>query len=424
MQNRKVVVFGPGPKFKGGIANYTESLAKSLNNQDNTEVHIVSWTQQYPFFIPREFIDTSITSDPLEGTGIVTHYITNYNNPISWNKTANLIAKINPDIVVIQWAIAIQGLPLGYITKKLKKNVPCEIIFDLHVVAQKEPSKIDKFLIKYGLTNSDSYIVHSYKTLDELKQIFPDTEYFIDETGKRSNNSNKTVIKLYHPIYDMFKPDPNFKIDEVKQGLHLKKYVFLFFGFIREYKGLHNVIKSFAKLSKKRDDVSLLIVGESFWNTLSKDKVSTKIKNAIFDTVKSIAFNKSDKEREYQPLNLIDELNINDNVTLVNRYVPNNEVHKYFQVSDCNVLFYLNATPSGVESIAYNFNLPSLATKVGHFPETIKDGFNGYLAEAENIDSMVEVMEKYITHPLPHENVAESAKNFSWDNYSKAILNK
>ena len=424
MQNRKVVVFGPGPKFKGGIANYTESLAKSLNNQDNTEVHIVSWTQQYPFFIPREFIDTSITSDPLEGTGIVTHYIINYNNPISWIKTADLITKINPDIVVIQWAIAIQGLPLGYITKKLKKKCSCEIIFDLHVVAQKEPSKIDKFLIKYSLTNSDSYIVHSYKTLDELKQIFPDTEYFIDETGKRSNNSNKTVIKLYHPIYDMFKPDPNFKIDEVKQGLHLKKYVFLFFGFIREYKGLHNVIKSFAKLSKKRDDVSLLIVGESFWNTLSKDKVSTKIKNAIFDTVKSIAFNKSDKEREYQPLNLIDELNINDNVTLVNSYVPNNEVHKYFQVSDCNVLFYLNATPSGVESIAYNFNLPSLATKVGHFPETIKDGFNGYLAEAENIDSMVEVMEKYITHPLPHENVAESAKNYSWDNYSKAILNR
>lgn len=424
MQNRKIVVFGPGPKFKGGIANYTESLAKSLNQQENTEVHIVSWTQQYPFFIPREFIDNSITSDPLKGTGITTHYITNYNNPVSWNNTANLIAKINPDTVVIQWAIAIQGLPLGYITKKLKKNCSCEVIFDLHVVAQKEPSKVDKTLIKYGLSNSDSYIVHSYKTLDELKQIFPGTEYFVDELGKRSDNSNKTVIKLYHPIYDMFKPDPNFNIEEVKKGLHLKKHVFLFFGFIREYKGLHNVIKSFALLSKKRDDVSLLIVGESFWNTLAKDKISTKIKNAIFDTAKSIAFKKSDKEREYQPLKLIDELKVTDNVTLVNRYVPNNEVHKYFQVSDCNILFYSNATPSGVESIAYNFNLPSLATKVGHFPETIKDGFNGYLAEPENIDSMVEVMEKYINHPLPHENVAKSAENYSWNNYSKAILNR
>ena len=422
MNVKKIVVFGPGPKFKGGIANYTLSLANSLNSIDNTEVHIVSWTQQYPFFIPRDFIDKSSKSDPLEGTGIKAHYITNYNNPFSWNSTVSLIKKIDPEIIVIQWAIAIQGLPLGYIAKQLKKKHKGEVIFDLHVVAQKEPSKVDKTLIKYGLTNADTYIVHSYKTLDELKQIFTHTEYYVDETGKRSSGVNRTVIKLYHPIYDMFKPDPNFNIEEVKKELKLKRYVFLFFGFIREYKGLHNVIKAFAQLSKKRDDVSLLIVGESFWNTLSTNKVSTKIKNAIFDTAKRIAFNKSDKERDYQPLKLIDELEIRENVTLVNEYVPNNEVNKYFQVSDCNILFYLTATPSGVESIAYNFNLPSLATRVGHFPETIKDGFNGFLAEPENINSMAEVMEKFIENPLPRENVAASAKNFSWENYAKAIL--
>ncbi len=424
MKKRKIIVFGPGPKFKGGIANYTLSLAKSLNNQENTEVHIVSWLQQYPFFIPRDFIDKNITSDPLEGTGIKTYYVTNYNNPFTWNKTVSLIKKINPEIVVIQWAIAIQGLPLGYITKKIQKKCNCEVIFDLHVVAQKEPSKIDKTLIKYGLNNSDSYIVHSYKTFNELKSIFPRTSYFIDENGKRGNENQKTVIKLYHPIYDMFKPDPNFNKEKVKEELKLKENVFLFFGFIREYKGLHNVIKAFAKLSEKRDDVSLLVVGESFWNTLANNKLSTKIKNAIFDTAKKIAFNKSDKEREYQPLNLIEELNVKENVTVINRYVPNEEVSKYFQVSNCNILFYLTATPSGVESIAYNFNLPSLATKVGHFPETIKDGFNGYLAEPEDIESMVSVMEKFIESPLPPENVATSADNFSWENYAKAILNK
>ena len=99
MNMRKIVVFGPGPKFKGGIANYTLSLAKSLNNFENTEVHIVSWTQQYPFFIPRDFIDKSSKSDPLEGTGIKTHYITNYNNPFSWNSTVSLIKKIDPEIM-------------------------------------------------------------------------------------------------------------------------------------------------------------------------------------------------------------------------------------------------------------------------------------------------------------------------------------
>lgn len=424
MSKRTVVVFGPGPKFKGGIANYTLSLAKSLNSFDDIQVHIVSWTQQYPFFIPRDFIDKSSKSNPLEGTGIKAHYITNYNNPLTWNKTVAKINEIKPTIVVFQWAIAIQGLPLGYITKRLKRKCDCEIIFDLHVVAQKEPSKIDKFLIRYGLSDSDSYIVHSNKTFQELKSIFPNTDFFIDDTGKRSLGDQKSVIKLYHPIYDMFKPDPNFDANEVKKELNLRRYVFLFFGFIREYKGLHNVIKAFAKLSQSREDISLLIVGESFWNTLSTNKLSTKIKNALFDAAKRIAFNKTDKEREYNPLELIEQFGLKDSVALVNEYVPNKDVNKYFQVSDCNILFYLTATPSGVESIAYNFSLPTLATKVGHFPETIKDGFNGYLAEPDDIDSMAEVMEKFINNPIPSENVSISAKNFSWENYSKTILNK
>ncbi|MBK8944736.1 MAG: glycosyltransferase [Ignavibacteriae bacterium] len=421
---RKIVVFGPGPKFKGGIANYTLSLAKAFAEFENIEVTIFSWTQQYPFFIPRDFIDKSSKKNPLADTNISEIYLTNYNDPFSWNKTVEELLKINPDIIIIQWAIAIQGLPLGYIVKKLKKKFSGEIIFDLHVVAQKEPSAIDKFLIKYGLKNSDAYIVHSYKTFDELKSVFFQTKFHIDETGKRSGDERKSVIKLYHPIYDMFQPNSNFDIEKTKTELKLKKYVFLFFGFIREYKGLHNVIKAFAKLQNERNDVSLLIVGESFWNTLASNKISTKIKNAIFDSAKKIVLRKSKNERDYQPLNLIKELGIERNVTVVNEYVPNDEVHKYFQVSDCNLLFYLNATPSGVESISYNFKLPSLATKVGHFPETIKDGFNGYLAEPENIESMFEVMKKFISNPIPRENVAISAKDFSWQNYAKAILNR
>ncbi|MEM7514101.1 MAG: glycosyltransferase, partial [Bacteroidota bacterium] len=98
------------------------------------------------------------------------------------------------------------------------------------------------------------------------------------------------------------------------------------------------------------------------------------------------------------------------------------EVNRYFQVSDCIVTYYLTATPSGVESLAYNFSLPVLATNVGHFPETIKEGFNGYLAEAENVDSMAEVMLKYIENPIPSHQVDEAAKHMSWKNYATAIL--
>jgi glycosyltransferase involved in cell wall biosynthesis len=429
---KKVVVFGPGPRFKGGIANYTTSLAKALDKQ-GADVHIVSWTQQYPSIIPRDFIDRSSKKNLLDETNIKVEYITNYNNPLSWKETVNAISKINPDITIFQWAIAIQGLPMGWIANKLKQVCKCEIIFDLHVVAQKEGSSIDKAMIRYALSKPHTFIVHSLKTLEELQRIFPNQKFEISDNrspitrfdeaiARRADH--KFVIKLYHPVYDMFTPDLSFDKEKIKQELGLRKHVFLFFGFIRKYKGLHNVIRSFAKLAKERDDVSLLIVGESFWNTLDSKKLSTKIKKSLFGLIKKMLIRKSDDESNYRPLNLIDELSIRDRVVVVNRYVGNEEVHKYFQVADCNVLFYLVATPSGVESIAYNFKLPSIATRVGHFPETIKHGYNGYLAQPENIESMYEVMKEFLRNPIPRERVEEQAKTMSWENYAKTILNQ
>jgi len=419
---KRIVIFGPGPQFKGGIANYTTSLAKALDRL-GCEVYIVSWTQQYPSIIPRDFIDRSSKKDLLEGTNIKVQYLTNYNNPFSWKETVKTIKEINPRIVVFQWAIAVQGLPMGYIARHLKKSCGCEVIFDLHVVAQKEGSAIDKAMLHYALSEPHSFIVHSLKTFDELKKIFPHKKYFLSSDGKRATNEEQTVIKLYHPVYDMFSPDPNFDKEKIKSELGLRKHVFLFFGFIRKYKGLHNVIASFAKLAKERDDVSLLIVGESFWNTLSTKKISTIIKKSLFGIIKKVLIRKGDDESKYRPLELIDQLGIKDRVVVVNRYVGNEEVHKYFQVADCNVLFYLVATPSGVESMAYNFRLPTIATKVGHFPETIKHGYNGYLAEPENIESMYSVMKEFLTNPIPRERVDEQARNMSWENYAKSILN-
>lgn len=426
---KKIVIFGPGPNFKGGIANYTTSLAKALDKLD-AEVYIVSWIQQYPSIIPRDFIDKASKKNLLENTNIKVEYITNYNNPISWKSTVNFIHSFKPDIVVFQWAISVQGLPIGWIVKRLQKKLKCEIIFDLHVVAQKEGSKIDNILLRYALSKADTFIVHSLKTFEELKKVFPNQNFFlIDDPQKKTNTSRKkqtdqkNVIKLYHPVYDMFVPDPNFDKEKVKQELGLRKNVFLFFGFIRKYKGLHNVIKAFAKIAKERDDVSLLIVGESFWDTLDEKKLSTRIKKIIFSSIKKILVRSTDDESDYRPLDLIEEFNISDKVVVVNRYVGNEEVPKYFQVADCNILFYEVATPSGVESIAYNFKLPSIATRVGHFPETVKHGYNGYLAEAGNIDSMYQTMKTFLDKPIPREHVAEQAKQMSWENYARPIIN-
>lgn len=423
MAAQKIVLFGPGPQFKGGIANYNTSLAKALDKLGH-DVHIVSWTQQYPAIIPRDFIDRKSKVDQLEGTNIKVTYITNYNNPATWNETVRFIKNLGADKVIFQWAIAVQGLPIGYICRKLKQKTKAEVMIDLHLVVQKEASSIDKYLSKYGLKVADTYIAHAYKTVDELKETFPQLQFSVNEDGKRSSNKNeRNVIKLYHPIYDMFKPHPNFDVEAEKAKLGLKKHVLLFFGFIRKYKGLHQTIEAFKLLTEKRNDVSLLIVGESFWNTLDQSKLSTRIKNVLFKTAKSIFLKNSDNEQNYRPLELIEQLGLKDSVYVMNEFVPNEDVHRYFQLSDAIILYYLTATPSGVESISYNFKLPVLATKVGHFPETIKHGYNGYLAEDRDIPSMAEEMNRMIEHPINRDNVAETASLLSWENYAKAILN-
>ncbi|HRF80014.1 MAG TPA: glycosyltransferase [Flavobacteriales bacterium] len=438
-----IVCFGPGPKFKGGIAQYNTALARALKDE-GAQVTIVSWTQQYPAIIPREFVDKASRSDFLEGYDIPVKYLTNWNDPRTWWSTAKAITDLKPTKVIIQWYNPTQGIPLNTIAKYLRKHTQAEILFDLHFVAAKEQSSLDARLTRMALRHGHSFIVHAYKTAEELKALFPDRSFDLTLDGKRAvgsqqlavgnastanyqlptGNYSHSILKLYHPIYSLFKPDPSFDKEAWKAQHGLRKHVFLFFGFIRKYKGLHYCIEAFAELAKQRDDVSLMIVGERFWQTVDQSKLSTKLKNAVFGTVKKLFLKKADDERNYDPLALVETLGLEDRTLVVDRFIPNEEVPPYFQAADTIVLFYETATPSGVESLSYNFKLPAVATRVGHFPETITDGFNGYLAEPRNIADMVRVMNASIDQPIPRENVVEATKTMSWANYAKAVLNE
>ena len=424
-KDRTVVCFGAGPMFKGGMSNYNTSLAKALNEIENTKVHIVSWTQQYPSIVPREFKDKVSTTDFLEGTDIECTYLTNYNKPSTWKKTAKHIAALNPETVIFQWSIAIQGLPIGKIVKRLKKISNCEVIIDLHFVVQKERSKIDSYFTKRGIKKADSYIVHALKTFEELQELFPDRKFKLTYSGDRTSEANESpVIKLFHPIYDLYQPDPNFDVQAFKKQHNLKEHVFLYFGFIRKYKGLHNAIEAFKLVADQRDDVSFLICGELFWNTLEEKSFVTKLKKALFSGAKRIFLGSKEDEKDYNPLKLVDELNLQDKCAVFSEFIPNEDVHKYFQAADSVVLFYSRATPSGIESLSYNFNLPVLTTNVGHFPETIQNGKNGYMAESNDIEALAATMIKSLNDPIPPENVDGFKDELSWKKYATAIMNK
>jgi len=418
----KIVVFGPGPGFKGGIANFNISLAKGFAMLEKTETHIVSWINQYPFFIPREFLDDKSQIDLLEKSGVTVHYTMNYNRFSTWQKTYNKIVEINPDFVVIQTASLSQSPPIGYLIRQIKANTTIRVIADLHFGNRKEYSKTIRMLARYAIGCADAYITHSFRTAFDVKSLFPEINFdLIEGTDSVSDNTNKPILKLYHPIYDMYAPDPNFDVATNKKQLNLRQYVFLFFGFMYKYKGLHNAIAAFAELAKTRDDISLLIVGESSWQSPIRDRKRDRFKRMFSRELRAQFISRREDEKNYRPIEMIDRLGIRDKVTVVNDFIPNDEVHKYFQVSDAIVLFYETASASGVESIAYNFKLPIVATQVGHFPETVKDGITGYLAKSDDISSMAEAMLNIIEQPILSKNVEEASKSMSWENYAESI---
>jgi len=417
----RIVVFGPGPGFKGGIANFTISLAKAFAMQKDTETHLVSWTHQYPFFIPRDFKDDKSQAGLLEKCGVTVHYLMNYNRFGTWQKTYNTIVELNPDFVVIQWSNPIQALPITYLIRQLKANTTIRVIADLHFGNRNEYGKIVKWLTRYAIVFADSYAVHSYKTACELKELFPETNFdLIEGSDNVADNTDKPILKLYHPIYDMYACDPDFDVTAQKERLHLRKYVFLFFGFIAKYKGLHHAIAAFAELAKIRNDVSLLIVGESSWQA-PRNRKRDRLKRIFSRRLRAQFVSRREDELNYRPLEMIDKLGIRDCVTVINEFVPNEDVHQYFQSSDAIVLFYESATASGVESIAYNFKIPIVATRVGHFPETVQEGETGYLANVDDVTSMCEAMLNIIEQPIPYENLETVAKNISWDHYARAV---
>jgi glycosyltransferase involved in cell wall biosynthesis len=417
---KKIVCFGPGPMFKGGIQNFNTSLALAFERISWVDVEIVSWTQQYPGIIPRQFRDLQSKVDLLKDSKVPVTYLTNYNNPLSWRNTVQYILSRRPDVVVFQWSIALQGLPMGAMARSLRK-AGIHVVFDVHFVIQKEHSFIDRILTRRALKQANSFVVHASQTYRELQELFPNKPWQVVSKLDSAENDKVQVVQLFHPVYDLYRPIEGLDIEAEKQKLGLNKHVFLFFGFIRKYKGLDMAIEAFAQVCKQRSDVSFLICGESFWHTLDNKKWSTRVKQFLFGLAKKVVLQKSDDEREYAPLERIKELGIEKQCVVFNRFIGNEELPVFFQVSDAAVLFYRTATPSGIESLSYNFKLPILATRVGHFPETIEDGFNGYLADAENTEDMARIMLRFLDNPIDRNNVVKATENMSWDNFAGAI---
>jgi len=165
----------------------------------------------------------------------------------------------------------------------------------------------------------------------------------------------------------------------------------LFFGNISSYKGLDILIAAVNKLSDKYPNFELTIAG-----------------------------NCKDWAAEYEPL-----IKTNGRIIQKIRFIKNEEVPVLFSNCHYLILPYRDATQSGPLMIAYNYNIPVIASDIDGFKEFIIDGKTGYLFENEQENSLVTVLESIINKPLEeYEALTAAMKEHVEANYSKHTIIK
>lgn len=362
---KKIILVGPVYPYKGGISHYTGLLYRALKKK--YDVTMVSYCFQYPKLLyKKEQRDYSNDSFKIEKTNYWLHTA----NPLNWIKTAKKIRQVKPDLMIIQWWHPYFA-PCYFMLCKLLKGI--RILFVCHNVFPHERFPMDRLLTKAVLKQGNCYIVQSKTDAEDLVSIIPNAVY----------------EQAVHPTYNAFKIK-NMTKEEARSLLQIKKKekVLLFFGFIREYKGLKYLIQAMPEIARQLKEVKLLIVGDF-----------------------------ADEEQKDSYVNLIKQCSVQEAIEIYDGYIPDKEVEKFFAACDLVVLPYISATQSGIVQIAFGFEKPVVVTNVGGLPDVVEDGKTGYVVEAKEA-ALAEAVIRYFKENRTEqftENIQRQEYRFSWD---------
>ncbi|MVT12399.1 glycosyltransferase [Chitinophaga tropicalis] len=328
MGKKRILLLGPAWPYRGGLAAYNERLAEEL--QKDAEVEIWTFTVQYPKFL---FPGKSQYATEPAPANLRIHRRINSINPLNWLRVGRMIRKWNPDMIVTKYWLPLMGPCLGSLLRLGKrKHTKAVSILDNVVPHEKRPG--DVAFTKYFLKPVDAFIAMSQSVLDDLRQFEP----------------QKPASLIPHPIYDNY-GTPVSK-QQAREALKLeqdKRYI-LFFGFIRQYKGLDLLLQAMAEQEVKDQDIRLIVAGEFY-----------------------------EDATPYQQL--LEKLNLGDKVLMHTDFIPNDAVKNYFCAADLVVQPYKSATQSGISQIAYHFDKPMVVTRVGGLVEMVPDNVVGFQCE-------------------------------------------
>lgn len=375
MFHKKIVIIGPAHPLRGGLASYNERLAKQFKDEGN-EVTIYTFSLQYPsFFFPGT---TQFSTEP-PPAGIKINVCINSINPFNWIKIGNRLKKERPDFIVVRYWLPFMGPCLGTILRRVKKNKHTKVVCIADNIIPHEKRFGDKPFTKYFIKPVDAFITMSEKVLADLKLF----------------NVTKPARFVAHPLYDNF--GEKISKEEARGQLKIKneELIILFFGFIRNYKGLDillDAMKLLHNLQPPTSNIKLLIAGEFYEDHKTYDEQ-------------------------------IERLCIKDNLILRTDFIPDSEVKYYLCAADVVIQPYRNATQSGVTPLAYHFEKPMIVTNVGGLPSLVPDDKVGLVAEPDAIslaEKIIEYFNKGEAYFLPH--LIEEKKKYTWAKMTETIF--
>lgn len=176
-----------------------------------------------------------------------------------------------------------------------------------------------------------------------------------------------------------------------KLALQESEKVVLFFGHIRENKGLSYLLEAFQRVIQSIPDSKLVIAGE------------LETTDSTFECYES----------------LINRLGLNDKVLTNYRYITFAEVPLYFLATDIVVLPYVNFTAqSAVLHTAYAFKRPTVVTKVGGLPDLVEDGRSGIIVPPHHVAALAEAIIWMLRNPLQARKMGEFGNHLVTTKYS------
>ncbi len=362
----KITILGPAHPYRGGLAAIMQSIAREYSRRGD-EVLIRTFTLQYPeFLFPGE--SQTVDSDPPQDISIVR--CVNTMNPLNWISVGLKIRSEAPDILLLKYWTPFMAPCFGTIARVATSNGHTKVICQIDNVEPHEHHIIDRPFNRYFLGSVDGFIYMSDQVHNELKAY-----------------SSAPALFSPHPMFENF--GARVQKDVACKALKLdpsQRYA-LFFGLIRDYKGLDILFDAWAQLKAKGaiTNKKLIVAGEFY---TSKEKYYEQIKR----------------------------LGIEDDIIMHDHFIDDLNVANYFSLSDFVVLPYHTASQSGVTQIAYNFCTPMIVTRVGGLPEIVPDGRVGYLCDPTS-DSVVEAIEKIWRPNIIEQfgvNLIEERKRFSW----------